>query len=81
MGVSFTVAQAYYSFVYGRVQWLRANTIFQCFPLDGTWYMVCRNYESDPLLGGTTKCISITETGPLENDVVPVQYGIGNEAL
>lgn len=42
--------------------------------MNGTWYMVYRNYKSDPIFGGTDKCVTCTETGPVENGVVPVHY-------
>lgn len=48
----------------------------QCYPLTDTWYMLLRNYEEDPALGGTAKCVRGTETGPVEDDMlsVHVQY-------
>ncbi|XP_049520947.1 uncharacterized protein LOC125944488 [Dermacentor silvarum] len=34
-----------------------------CFPFNGTWYTVYRNFENDPYLGGNATCIRTTETG------------------
>lgn len=43
--------------------------------------MAYRNYESDPAFGGTAKCVSATETGPVENDVIPVLHKFGNDQV
>ncbi|KAM7304956.1 uncharacterized protein ISCGN_014856 [Ixodes scapularis] len=42
------------------------------FPLEEQWYMMYRNYESDPFFGDKAKCVSITETKPGENGAYPV---------
>ncbi|CAN7937446.1 unnamed protein product [Ixodes hexagonus] len=42
------------------------------FPLAEKWYMVYRNYESDPAFGGNAKCVRFTQTGPKENDAYPL---------
>ncbi|XP_029850176.2 uncharacterized protein LOC115332040 [Ixodes scapularis] len=44
----------------------------KCFPLPETWHVVYRNYESDPVFGGTAKCVKFTETGPPANGAYPV---------
>lgn len=42
------------------------------FPLEETWYMVYRNYETDPFFGGTAKCVRFKATDPGQNDTYPV---------
>ncbi|CAN7989290.1 unnamed protein product [Ixodes hexagonus] len=44
----------------------------QCFPLEGTWYSIYRNYEFDPLFGGTAKCGKFTSLGPAKNGSYPL---------
>lgn len=55
--------------------------IEKCFPVNETWYMVYRNYESDPLLGSATKCLKFTETGPPVNGEYPLLGVAGNQTL
>uniref|UniRef100_V5H6E0 Putative lipocal-1 1 n=1 Tax=Ixodes ricinus TaxID=34613 RepID=V5H6E0_IXORI len=42
------------------------------FPLEETWYMAYRNYETDPFFGGTAKCVRVRETDPGQNGAYPV---------
>ncbi|CAN7937442.1 unnamed protein product, partial [Ixodes hexagonus] len=53
----------------------------QCFPLTETWYMVYRNYESDPVFGGTAGCLRYTQEGPMSNGTVPLVIRYGNDAV
>lgn len=46
----------------------------QCYPLTATWYLVYRNYPEDPAMGGDAKCVRVGQTGPLENDRVPIFF-------
>lgn len=55
--------------------------MFQCWPLNGTWYMVKRNYESDPAFGGDAKCVMADGTGPVVNDVIPLHYKYGKDCM
>ncbi|KAM7289705.1 hypothetical protein ISCGN_029833 [Ixodes scapularis] len=52
----------------------------KCFPLTEPWYIVFRNYESDPLFGGKAKCIRFTETGPPINGEYPLFSEYGNQS-
>lgn len=44
----------------------------QCFPINKTWYVMYRNYEEDPAMAGTAKCLRGTVTGPLVDHTVPI---------
>ncbi|CAN8026241.1 unnamed protein product [Ixodes persulcatus] len=55
--------------------------ISTCFPLSETWYAVYRNFKSDPLFGGTAKCIRYTEIGPSANDAHPILIKFGNQSV
>ncbi|KAM7299015.1 uncharacterized protein ISCGN_019582 [Ixodes scapularis] len=43
-----------------------------CFPLEETWYVAYRNYETDPYFGGSAKCVRFSETDPGQNGAYPV---------
>ncbi|KAH6929023.1 hypothetical protein HPB50_022482 [Hyalomma asiaticum] len=47
------------------------------FPYERPWFAVLRNFESDPYLGGTAKCIRVTQAAPLQGDVTEnvVEFG------
>ncbi|CAN7994716.1 unnamed protein product, partial [Ixodes pacificus] len=53
----------------------------ECFPLAESWYSVYRNYEFDPVLGGTEKCVSDFETLAEVNGAFPTVFKIGNETV
>ncbi|XP_040075778.2 uncharacterized protein LOC120847909 [Ixodes scapularis] len=60
-------------------QYLERNPALQeyqneaaAFPLQETWYMAYRNYETDPFFGGTAKCVRISETDPGQDGVYPL---------
>lgn len=42
----------------------------QCFSVTETWYLMYRNYEEDPAMGGTAKCVRGTTVGQPEGDAV-----------
>ncbi|XP_077534948.1 uncharacterized protein LOC144146862 [Haemaphysalis longicornis] len=47
----------------------------KCFPFQGTLYQIRRNFESDPYLGGTAKCLRSSQNGPTNDDgSVPVNF-------
>ncbi|KAM7298073.1 uncharacterized protein ISCGN_018702 [Ixodes scapularis] len=42
------------------------------FPLEETWYMVYRNYKTDPFFGDMAKCVRFRETDPGQNGAYPI---------
>ncbi|XP_040067971.1 uncharacterized protein LOC115329798 [Ixodes scapularis] len=52
----------------------------KCFPLQESWYTIYRNYESDPVFGGSEKCIKYTESGPPVNGAYPLHFDFGNQS-
>ncbi|KAL1416217.1 hypothetical protein MTO96_006476 [Rhipicephalus appendiculatus] len=54
----------------------------KCFPYEGPWFAVLRNFENDPHIGGTAKCIRVTQTAPLQGDVTEnvVEFGQTHKA-
>ncbi|KAM7298079.1 uncharacterized protein LOC115318382 isoform X2 [Ixodes scapularis] len=42
------------------------------FPLEETWYVAYRNYETDPFFGGSAKCVRFSEREPGENGTYPI---------
>ncbi|CAN8018176.1 unnamed protein product [Ixodes persulcatus] len=50
---------------------------FPCLPLKETWYSLYRNYETDPLFGGTAKCGRFDIPHPAVNGTyqMSAQYG------
>ncbi|CAN7937439.1 unnamed protein product [Ixodes hexagonus] len=70
----------------GSQSWLELNPDLQqyqdlskCFPLPETWYMIYRNYESDPPFGGTAKCVRFTENGSSDNGSYPLLFESVNQ--
>lgn len=63
--------------IINRNSMLNSHLYTQCFPLTETWYLVYRNYEEDPAMGGTAKCVRGTQAGPLEGYSAPalLEYG------
>ncbi|CAN7937438.1 unnamed protein product, partial [Ixodes hexagonus] len=53
----------------------------KCFPLSETWYTLYRNFESDPDLGGSDKCVRYTETGPPADGAYPLLFQFGDQAV
>ncbi|CAN8017771.1 unnamed protein product [Ixodes persulcatus] len=52
----------------------------KCFPLQESWNTIYRNYESDPVFGGTTKCVKYTENGPPVNGAYPLRFDFGSQS-
>lgn len=50
------------------------NLCMQCLPLTQKWHLAFRNYPDDPAMGGDAKCVTVGQTGPLENDTVPIFF-------
>lgn len=46
----------------------------QCVTFKGGLYQLYRNYESDPILGGTAKCLMATETDSVVDGSLPIHY-------
>ncbi|XP_075726186.1 uncharacterized protein LOC119180117 [Rhipicephalus microplus] len=46
----------------------------RCYPDVGEWYQMYRNYYSDPIFGGTAKCVKYTMYGRYENFSSPAIY-------
>lgn len=49
----------------------------QCFPFEESWYMIHRNYEFDPVLGNTSKCVWATDIGSTEDGATPTEFHYG----
>ncbi|KAH7947821.1 hypothetical protein HPB52_016149 [Rhipicephalus sanguineus] len=54
----------------------------KCFPYERPWFAMLRNFESDPYIGGTAKCVRVTQTAPLQDDVTVnvVEFGHTHKA-
>ncbi|XP_029848976.2 uncharacterized protein LOC115331055 [Ixodes scapularis] len=86
--VFFTIAALVsLNFCSGSQSWPELNPELQqyqdlskCYPLPVTWYVIFRNFESDPVFGGTAKCVRFTETGPPEDGAYPVLIEYGNQS-
>ncbi|KAH8022134.1 hypothetical protein HPB51_022016 [Rhipicephalus microplus] len=48
-----------------------------CFPYEKPWFAMLRNFENDPYVGGTAKCIRVTQAAPLQGHVTEnvVEFG------
>ncbi|XP_037280164.1 uncharacterized protein LOC119173450 [Rhipicephalus microplus] len=49
----------------------------KCFPYEKPWFAMLRNFENDPYVGGTAKCIRVTQAAPLQGHVTEnvVEFG------
>ncbi|KAL1474555.1 hypothetical protein MTO96_037883 [Rhipicephalus appendiculatus] len=50
-----------------------------CFPLHEKWYVMYRNYKDDPYFGGIGKCITISGTGPFEDNSGTFEVDVGGD--
>ncbi|XP_040065721.1 uncharacterized protein LOC120839508 [Ixodes scapularis] len=53
------------------------------YPIQGTWYMLYRNYKTDPIFGGTAKCVRFSQTGvgPNGENLVLFEFDNGSVNL
>ncbi|XP_040075783.2 uncharacterized protein LOC115318384 [Ixodes scapularis] len=65
--------------IYASTQYPEQNPALQeyqdqssFFPLEETWYVAYRNFETDPFFGGTATCVRFRETDPGQNDAYPL---------
>ncbi|CAN8017780.1 unnamed protein product [Ixodes persulcatus] len=54
----------------------------EAFPLTGTWHILYRNYEEDPVFG-TDKCLKFNQENPATDGEYPVtfEFGQGSEPI
>lgn len=55
--------------------------VTQCFPYTEGLYMLYRNYEVDPVFGGTAKCVWGHAVGDFVNDSMHIVVEYGNETV
>nr|XP_054934136.1 uncharacterized protein LOC129388108 [Dermacentor andersoni] len=49
----------------------------RCYPNDGNWHLMYRNYDYDPNMGGEAKCVTFSTFGKYENFTTPANFAYG----
>ncbi|KAH7934035.1 hypothetical protein HPB49_020740 [Dermacentor silvarum] len=50
------------------------EVLFKCYPNNGDWIMVKRNYPYDPHVGGSARCVKYERIGPVMGNSMKVRF-------